>query len=42
MAAFDTVFSHKSEPAVQVLKGDLMKSDNISNIKLFSRRFSDN
>ena len=42
MAEFDTIVSHKSEPAVQVLKDDLMKSDNISNIKLFSRRFSDN
>ena len=36
MAAFDTLFSHKSEPAVQVLKDDIIKSDNKSNIKLFS------
>ena len=36
MAAFDTIFSHKSEPAVQVLKDDIIKSDNKSNIKLFS------
>ena len=36
MAAFDTIFSHKSEPPVQVLKDDIIKSDNKSNIKLFS------
>ena len=34
MAAFDTIFSHKSEPAVQVLKDDIIKSDNKSNINV--------
>ena len=34
MAAFDTIsiFSHKNEPAVQVLKDSLMKSDNIATL----------
>ena len=32
MAEFDTIVSHKSEPAVQVLKDDLMKSDNIATL----------
>ena len=41
MTAFDAFFSPKSEPAVQVLKDDIMKSDNIRYSKLFSRHSSD-